>query len=68
MLLESKCEDWAARLAKYFLMTCNNTHPLEVEVSQNELDYINDIYFCSLYKTKTKTDLISEVSKIFISM
>lgn len=61
ILLESKCEEFASRLSKACLMTFNLTDPLELELNQDEVDYITDIYFCSLYRAKNTKDIIAEV-------
>ncbi len=61
MLLESKCEDLAFRLSKSCLMTYNSTHPLELDLNQNEYNYIMDMYLCCSFKIKNTSDLIAEV-------
>lgn len=66
MMLEAQCEDMALRLSKSCLLTYNNSHPLELDFNQNEVDYITDIYFCTLYKDKKKKELTNEVSRNLI--
>ena len=66
MLLESKCEDIALNLSKMCLLTYNNSHPLELDFNQDEVDYITDIYFCTLLREKRKAELSNEVSYLFI--
>lgn len=67
MMLESKCEDIAVRLSKSCLSIYYNSEPLEIDMTQNELDYITDIYFCSLYKTKKKKELTDEVNWLLVN-
>lgn len=67
MLLQSKCEDIAIHLSKACLNTYTSfNEDLEgfdtLDFTQDEIDYITDIYFSSLLKTKKKTELITEVS------
>lgn len=42
-------------------MTFYLTDPLELELNQDEVDYMTDIYLCCLYRAKNTKDLVEEV-------
>ncbi|XP_065206212.1 uncharacterized protein LOC135835735 [Planococcus citri] len=68
MLLLSKCEDIAVNLSKACLNTIERfNESLEefdiLDFTQNEIDYITDIYFSSLQKNKRKQELMIEFQK-----
>ena len=61
-LVEVQKYDLALRLSKSFLTTYHNSAPMELDYNQDELDFITDVHFCTLYRRNMQKDLIREVS------
>lgn len=62
MLCESKCEDYALRLAEACLRCLRLPGSrLQQESAQDQMDYIMDIYLALLFRFKRSQDIIAEV-------